>query len=113
MKILASLVVVLGLTGCSLLPVDHDPALVSKYVDLQMSMDSINCSNKDTLKEPIRMADWLNRYAFFRDDPQQVATKALYTNLTQANVASEAVCQRWVSIANINMKSIRTAWSGR
>lgn len=113
MKVIASLVVLVALSGCSLLPVDHDPALVSKYVDLQMSMDSVNCENKETFKEPIQLADWLNRYALFREDPQQIATKALLTNLTQASAATVPVCQRWVSLANINMKSIRTAWSGR
>lgn len=113
MKVIASLVVVVTLSGCSLLPVDHDSALVSKYVDLQMSIDSISCENKETFKEPIQLADWLNRYALFRQDPQQMATKALYTNLTQASAATVPVCERWVNLANINMKSIRTAWSGR
>lgn len=119
-KTIVLLSTVLFLTGCAAIdkvkqvwPRNHDSALVTGYVNLQVSLDSVSCSNKNTIDAAITNADWLNRYAEFRNDPQKISTKAITENLAKAKDGSEAVCQRWVNLSKTRMKIIQEAWSGR
>lgn len=116
MKKIAAMFIVVSLSGCSVLdlwPRDHDPALVTKYVDLQVSLEKATCESKQSFDEPIRNADWLDKYAKFRGDPQVISTTNVLTNLKKAKEASDAACKRWLNLANINMKNIKESWSAR
>ena len=120
MKLFISLIAVYFVTGCStisqykeLWPRDHDPSLVAGYVDLQQKLDAVECSDKNTVNEAIFRADWLNKYAYFRKDPQRVTTNTIVQNLNKAAATEEAACKRWINLANINMKTLQKSWSAR
>lgn len=120
MKVIASVLFVSLLSGCAVVdkvtqywPRDHDPAMVSKYVDLATSLEKASCDNQDSFNEPIKLAEWLNKYSEFRADPQTVSTTNVVTNLKKAKDSSEAACKRWLNLANINMKNIKESWSAR
>lgn len=108
------------LAGCSTIasvqsiwPRDHDPALVSGYIQLQINLEKVDCVKKDSFTQALADADWLNRYAEFRDDPQKVSTKAVLENLKKASQSGEVACKRWVNLSNISLKTIKESWSGR
>lgn len=108
------------LTGCAVVdkvkqvwPRDHDPGLVSGYVSLSVKLDQVDCKQKTGIDEARQEADWLNRYAEFRNDPQKISTKGILDNLAKAKESNEAACQRWVNLSKTRMKIIQEAWSGR
>lgn len=123
MKIIVSMLLVASLTGCAAIdkvkqvwPRDHDSALVSSYVSLSIYLEKASCakdSKENTLKEARLEADWLNRYAEFRNDPQKISTKAIVDNLEKAINSEAAACQRWLNLSKTRMKIIQEAWSGR
>ena len=120
MKTFIAVVCVSLLTGCAAVdkvkevwPRAHDPGLVAGFVNLETSLDKADCKAKNTIATAIEDADWLNRYAEFRKDPQRISTKAIVDNLTKAKEGSEAVCTRWVNLSKTRMKIIQEAWSGR
>lgn len=128
MKKIALMLPMLLLTGCTALllagcstiasvqsiwPRDHDPALVSGYIQLQINLEKVDCVKKDSFTQALADADWLNRYAEFRDDPQKVSTKAVLENLKKASQSGEVACKRWVNLSNISLKTIKESWSGR
>lgn len=120
MKRLLAITLITLLSGCAVVdkvkevwPRDHDNALVSGFIDLQVSLDKADCSKKDTLIEARKHADWLNRYAEFRNDPQRISTKGILDNLDKAVDGSEAVCKRWVNLSKTRMDIIKSSWSGR
>ena len=120
MKKLFLLCMIVSLSGCAVVekvkqvwPRAHDPALVSGYVDLESELSKVSCKEKETIKPAKSKAEWLNKYAEFRNDPQQVSTKAIVDNFDKATVASEAVCDRWINLSKTRMSIIKEAWSGR
>ena len=120
MKKLFLLCMIVSLSGCAVVekvkqvwPRAHDPALVSGYVDLEGELSKVNCKEKETIKPAKSKAEWLNKYAEFRNDPQQISTKAIVDNLDKATTASEAVCDRWINLNKTRMSIIKEAWSGR
>ena len=120
MKKIILIAAVLVLSGCATVdkviemwPRAHDPVLVGNYIDLERNLDSINCKVKESLDPAILKADWLNRYAEFRKEPQRVSTKAILENLEKAKKAPELVCERWVTLSKTRMKIIKETWSGR
>jgi hypothetical protein len=119
-KLFGILLVVATLSGCAVVdkardywPRDHDPALVSTYINLEILMENVSCDNRFTVVNTITTADWLNRYAVFRNDPQKVTTEAILSNLKKASESSEAACKRYVNLTNINMKILKESWSKR
>lgn len=120
-KIIAALIVV-TLSGCAVIdkvsemwPRDHDPGLVTAYVNLQSTLEKVDCDAKREFFLPaVANARWLNLYAEFRSDPQRSTTKLVHDNLVKAEQsANSAVCKRFLNIANINMKTIKQAWGDR
>ena len=120
MKKLILICLIVSLSGCAVVdkvkqvwPRAHDPALVSGYVDLEGELSRVSCKEKETIKPAKIKAEWLSRYAEFRNDPQQISTKAIVENLDKATIASEAVCDRWINLSKTRMSIIKEAWSGR
>ena len=114
------LISVLVLSGCTTIdkvkerwPRPHDPVMVSTYIDLEKHLESISCKSKESIDPAIDKANWLNRYAEFRLDPQRISTKAIVENLEKAKKAPELVCERWVTLSKTRMKIIKESWSGR
>ena len=114
------LISVLLLSGCSTVdkvkemwPRPHDPVMVSAYVDLEKHLENVSCKSKESIDPAMNKADWLNRYAEFRSDPQRISTKAIVENLDKAKKAPELVCERWVTLSKTRMKIIKESWSGR
>ena len=120
MKKIILITAVLILSGCSTVdkvkemwPRPHDPVLVGNYIDLERYLENISCKSKESIEPAIYKADWLNRYAQFRKEPQRVSTKAILENLEKAKKAPELVCERWVTLSKTRMKIIKETWSGR
>lgn len=117
MKLVIALITVIALSGCSTIekywPRDHDPAMVTKYVDLEVKLTKVDCASKEGFDGAIKDADWLNRYLNFRGDPQKDSAKLILDNLQKASTSSEAACKRWVNLTNINMNIVKKAWEGR
>jgi uncharacterized protein YceK len=114
------LITVLLLSGCSTVdkvkemwPRAHDPVMVSTYIDLEKQLEDVSCKSKESFDPAMLKADWLNRYAEFRNDPQRISTKAILENLEKAKKAPELVCDRWVVLSKTRMKIIKESWSGR
>jgi len=114
------LISVLLLAGCSTVdkvkemwPRAHDPVMVSTYTDLEKQLEVVSCKSKESFDPAMLKADWLNRYAEFRNDPQRISTKAILENLEKAKKAPELVCDRWVTLSKTRMKIIKESWSGR
>ena len=108
------------LSGCSSIdkvkemwPRAHDPVMVSKYIDLEKQLEDVSCKSKESIDPAMLKADWLNRYAEFRGEPQRISTKAILENLEKAKKAPELVCDRWVTLSKTRMKIIKESWSGR
>lgn len=120
MKIIAALLIAVSLSGCAVVdkvkdywPRDHDPALVSMYINLDTLLEKASCDRQEQFGPIIEVADWINRYSEFRNDPQKVATKNVRDNLEKASTASEAVCKRYLNLTKINMKLVKDSWSDR
>lgn len=120
MKKILIAVSILLLTGCSTVdkvkemwPRPHDPVMVSAYVDLEKHLEGVSCKSKEGIDPALHKADWLNRYAEFRKEPQRVSTKAIVDNLEKAKKAPELVCDRWLMLSKTRMKIIKESWSGR
>lgn len=111
---------ILVLSGCSTVdkvkemwPRAHDPVLVGNYIDLERALENVACKSKEGFDVAINKADWLNRYAEFRKEPQRISTKAILDNLEKAKKAPDLVCERWVTLSKTRMKIIKETWSGR
>jgi len=119
-KILAALLLSTTLSGCaavayvaSIWPKPHDPVMSGSLITVSVLLDGADCSNKQSFTELKKEADWLNRYAEYRSDPQKVSTKAILDNVDKAMAAEGAACQRWVNLSKTRVKIIQQAWSGR
>lgn len=115
-----SIVLTALLTGCGiveriqdLIPRDHDPVLVSGYINLQVSLDDVSCDNKKTILVSKQYANWLNQYAEFRSDPQRISTKGILDNLSKAYDSNDIMCNHWINLTKSRMDIIKEAWSGR
>lgn len=114
------LISALLLSGCSTVdkvkemwPRAHDPVMVSAYIDLERQLEEVSCKSKESINPAAYYADWLNRYAEFRSDPQRISTKAIVDNLEKAKKAPELVCERWLTLSKTRMSIIKESWSGR
>ena len=120
MKIIVTLLFTAVLSGCAVVdqvrdywPRDHDPVLASMYINLDRELEKSSCDRQERFSPLVDAADWIYRYAEFRNDPQKIATKNVRDNLEKASTSSEAVCKRYLNLTKINMKLIRDSWSDR
>lgn len=117
-------IVIIFLIGCdtikapldkvkSMIPRKHDSALVAGFIDLDVSLEKIDCKDKQNFEEAVMDAQWLHRYALFKKDPQIENTEAIMVNLEKAETASEGACSRWLNLSKTRMDVLRQAWSTR
>lgn len=110
---LINIVLILALSGCSLWPRAHDPALAQSFVSTKIAVSKLDCAAKTGFEEADRNARWLEAYATFRADPQLESAKGVVTTINKAEVSSEKVCEHWVKLANGHLEVLNKAWSGR
>lgn len=110
---LINIVLILALSGCSLWPRAHDPALAQSFVSTRIAVSNLDCAAKTGFDEAIKDATWLQSYAEFRNDPQVESTKGVLNSVNKATVSSEKVCEHWVSLAKGHLEVLNKAWSGR
>lgn len=105
---------ILLLTGCSLLPTPHDPALASAWVNTSQELSRVNCEDRGNWQPLIRQAEFLRGYAEFRSDNQVKSAQGILDNITKAQTASNLrVCEFNLKLARTRLDVLKTAWSGR
>jgi hypothetical protein len=102
-------------SGCSLLPTPHDPALASAWTEIRLDLGRVSCENTaaadwDRLQ---RNADFLKTYAEFRRDNQVETAQAISENLGKARASRPRVCEHWIKLTDQRLKVLDQAWSGR
>lgn len=101
------------LTGCSLWPKAHDPALAQSFVSTKIAVDQLQCDTKTGFEEAARQARWLEAYAVFREDPQLASVKGVVETIGKAQAGGETVCNHWVKLTKQRLEVLNKAWSGR
>ena len=101
------------LTGCSLWPRAHDPALAQSFVSTKIAVDQLQCDTKTGFEEAARQARWLEAYAVFREDPQLASVRGVVETIGKAQAGSETVCTHWVKLTKQRLEVLNKAWSGR
>lgn len=113
-SVLINIILVLALTGCSLWPRAHDPALAQSFVTVKLSVADVSCEDKATFDRAIKEAVWLKTYSDFRTDPQKESAAGLVNDLEKAKAAgSPKVCEHWVNLGKQRLEVLNKAWSGR
>lgn len=117
MKKIALVGLVLVLSGCAqikMMLVKHDPVLANHFVQTRVSLETADCSIKDTLKPSLSSSHLMAKYAEFRNDPQKDSAIGVHNNVGKAIATKdEAACKRWLSLANQRMQVLNKAWSDR
>ncbi len=122
MKTILSIFLVFSLSGCASVewvkkvwPRSHDPQLVSQWVDVKVSIDSVNCEQTPTgWAQVVDPARKLSIYAEFRKDPQQENLKGLLAHAERMSKGgSKAFCEIGKKTAQSRLDAARTAWEGR
>ena len=102
------------LTGCSLLPTPHDPALVTAWVQTSQDLQRVNCADRTSWSELQRSAEFLRGYAEFRADNQVKTAMGVQENIAKAHTATnQRVCEHNLTLARNRLDVLKSAWSGR
>lgn len=117
MKKIIFVLAVTVLSGCAqikMMLVKHDTSLASAFVQTKINLEAAKCDVRDTLKPAYASANFMSKYAEFRDDPQKESAAAVFTNVQKAvNATTDGTCQRWLNLANQRMSILNKAWSDR
>lgn len=118
--LLCSLLLVTGCaqikTVTNLLPRDHDPALASAFVEMKIQINTLSCEDKilDNWPAAEKASSFVKEYTSFRDDPQKETALAIYNNIQKAyKTESTSVCDHWLKLTDVRIKSLEAAWKGR
>ena len=102
-----------SLTGCSLLPRDHDPVMFNNLVTVDIQVDSVNCDSPNW-KPVISTSQQLTRAAEWRNDPQADNLAGLQRHAERMSVGgSKTFCELGKKTAKARILATRTAWEGR
>lgn len=124
MKLFLTALAAVALTGCAaldsaqrVLPKDHDSYLVSRWVDIDLALDTVNCENPEGSRGWVNVlvfSERLARYTEFRDDPQKDNMKALNNHVHKMKEGgSKAFCEMGIKSARSRLDAAKSAWSGR
>ena len=112
----------LNLAGCAAVqhiqdiwPKDHDPAMVSMWVDVKVALDAVDCDRKPTGWEAVvTPAKKLAIYTDFRQDPQRDNVKGLAIHADKMSQGGSAMfCKLGKQTAQERLAVARKAWEGR
>ena len=116
MKILLLLPLTL-LTACSvLLPIPHDPAMFNQIVSVKISVDKLNCEQKDlnNWNDASNKIHHLAVYTDLRKDPQAQAIVQLQEALGKARDSKNKLfCENILKINKARIDVVVDAWRGR
>ena len=117
LKTINIIVAVTLLGGCStiknLIPRSHDPVAFNQLVSIDVSMNKINCSNRDW-GDLLDRVHHLKVYTELRSDPQAKSISELQDALVKANTAkNDKFCENIVKINKTRVAVIEDAWKGR
>lgn len=116
MKILLLLPLTL-LTACSvLLPIPHDPAMFNQIVSVKISVDKLNCEQKDlnNWDDASNKIHHLAVYTDLRKDPQAQAIVQLQEALGKARDSKNKLfCENILKINKARIDVVVDAWRGR
>ena len=118
MKKLLILTVVL-LQGCSiaalttLWPKPHDPVMFDQVVSVKLSVDKLNCDDKNWTEAEYKIQH-LKVYAELRNDPQATSIAQLGDAIQKAaDTKSEVFCEDILKINKARIEVVADAWKGR
>jgi hypothetical protein len=114
MKKLVAGIVLVVLTGCSfIMPRTHDPVMFNDLVELKISVDKLNCADKDW-KTTMAKVEKMKLYTSLRKDPQAETIANLEDALKKANASSnETFCENVLKLQKTRVDVITNAWRGR
>lgn len=109
------------LVGCSTIKnvmnlKEHDPALALAYVDTKISIQDAYCEEYETLEEAYYQAAWMHEYTLFVNDPHKETAEGIVSDIDRAIDYSEDnidVCNRFLKLAKIKLKTLQKTWSSR
>lgn len=109
------LLIALLLSGCSFIaPINHDPALLSRLVEVKYSVDSLKCGEEEGWASAETKVKKLEIYATWREDPQAPSIKALGESLKKAETSKNKLfCESLLKINKSRIDVIADAWKGR
>ena len=114
------LILVICLSGCttltSLWPIPHDPAMVNQIVSVKISVDKLNCEQKDlnNWDDASNKIHHLAVYADLRKDPQAQAIIQLQEAIGKARDSKNKLfCENVLKINRTRIDVVVDAWRGR
>jgi len=111
-KILLVLAVVI-MSGCSLLPRDHDPVMFDRLVVLDIDIKEINC-DAPSWAQALRNSQILAQSAEWRGDPQAANLEGLHKHIARMTQGgSRTFCELGKRTAEQRIIAAKTAWEGR
>jgi hypothetical protein len=113
MKYLATALLALTLTGCSLLPRAYDPVMFGQLVVLSLQVEQVDC-DRPNWQPVVQQSQALARYTDWREDPQADNLAGLHKHVERMNQGgSKTFCELGKRTAAGRISAARTAWEGR
>lgn len=113
MKLISAGVLLLALTGCSLLPRAHDPVMFNQLVKVSIDIESVDCNDPDW-SQALSETKQLARYAQWRSDPQSDNLSGLERHVARMTVGSSvAFCELGKKTATARIQAVKTSWENR
>ena len=104
---------VVALSGCSLLPRDHDPVMFDRLVVLDIEIKQINCEAADW-SSAVSNSQVLAQAAEWRGDPQADNLDGLHKHtIRMSQGGSVTFCELGKRTAASRIDAARVAWQGR
>ena len=121
MKQIAIVFLALSLVGCVTIkkywPRDHDPVMFNHLVELDRTLESVDCEIPDWGDEWTLMqlsSAHLARYTEWRQDPQAENIKGLHAHTVRMGKGgSKTFCELGRKTAAQRIQAARSAWEGR
>lgn len=109
------------LVGCSTIQgimnvKEHDPALALAYVDTKITIHDAYCEEFETLENALYQSIWMHEYTLFVNDPQKETAEAIVSDIDKAldySIDNVDVCNRFLKLARIKLKTLQKTWSSR
>ena len=113
-------IAVLCLSGCSTLsnltslwPKDHDPVMFDNLVSTKISVEKLNCEDKNWTDAEDKIQH-LKVYAELRKDPQATSIAQLQEAISKAKASDKKLfCDSILKINKTRIDVIADAWRGR
>jgi hypothetical protein len=113
MKQLITIVTLILLTGCNLLPKSHDPMMFNQLITVDITIKKVDCNNPDW-KLSLIQTQHLSQYTTWRNDPQSVNINGLYLHIERLSEGgSKTFCELGKKTAASRILATKIAWEGR